>query len=327
MFARGGGRAAKHSVMPALSHHWTLNVLNDPKRLAFVLARYAFVARVAGPRRSVLELGCSEGAGAALLAADADEHRLRADVALPARRGRRPPRPTPGRSSARSRWQEVAELHAHRIGERRLAAAGDIARAFHAGAEDLMADLTLYKFAAKMMELVDVERNTIKGGSLIGFAQPSGGPREVSERVARAIEAEARAGYDTPAPYVAFSERLDRLKADVSTLFERVAAEGSGVAGFGAARGGTTLLYRLGIGDEFEFISDDNPSKHGLCTPGHHIPVLPSEALYERRPDYVFILAWAHSKAIRRDHERYIDEGGRFIVAYPEVEVVSARSG
>jgi 2-polyprenyl-3-methyl-5-hydroxy-6-metoxy-1,4-benzoquinol methylase len=74
MFARGGGKAAKHNVMPALSHHWTFNVLNDPKRLAFVLARYAFAARVAGPRRSVLELGCSEGVGAALLAAEADEY-------------------------------------------------------------------------------------------------------------------------------------------------------------------------------------------------------------------------------------------------------------
>jgi hypothetical protein len=54
-------------------------------------------------------------------------------------------------SGTDSKWHEVAELHAERIGERRLAAAGDIARAFDAGAEDLMADLTLYKFAAKMI--------------------------------------------------------------------------------------------------------------------------------------------------------------------------------
>jgi hypothetical protein len=54
----------------------------------------------------------------------------------------------------------------------------------------------------------------------------------------------------------------------------------------------TTLLYQFHLGGLLDFLVDDNPVRHNLFSPGHHIPVLPSEALNERRPDCVVILAW-----------------------------------
>lgn len=47
--------------------HWSYNFRNDPKRLAFVLSRYKFAAKMAAKGRSVLELGCGEGIGAPIL--------------------------------------------------------------------------------------------------------------------------------------------------------------------------------------------------------------------------------------------------------------------
>ena len=98
---------------------------------------------------------------------------------------------------------------------------------------------------------------------------------------------------------------------------------GSSLAAFGAARGGTLLIYHFGLGDSLQFIVDDSPDKQNHYSPGHHIPVLPTAALYERRPDYVFILAWVHSKAIIQNHQRYLDEGGKFITCFPRLEIVS----
>ncbi len=51
-----------------LGSHWSFNFRNDPKRLAFVLARYQFAAQMARKNADVLELGCSEGIGASMLA-------------------------------------------------------------------------------------------------------------------------------------------------------------------------------------------------------------------------------------------------------------------
>lgn len=51
-----------------LGDHWSFNLRQDPKRLAFVLSRYKFAAKMACAGRDVLELGCSEGIGAPILA-------------------------------------------------------------------------------------------------------------------------------------------------------------------------------------------------------------------------------------------------------------------
>lgn len=50
-----------------LGRHWSFNLRNDPKRFAFVLSRYKLAAKLACRGKRVLELGCSEGLGAAIL--------------------------------------------------------------------------------------------------------------------------------------------------------------------------------------------------------------------------------------------------------------------
>jgi len=50
-----------------LGSHWSYNLWNDPKRLAFVLSRYKFAAKMGCKQRTVLELGCSEGIGSPIL--------------------------------------------------------------------------------------------------------------------------------------------------------------------------------------------------------------------------------------------------------------------
>jgi SAM-dependent methyltransferase len=57
-----------------LGRHWSYNLLSDPKRLAFVLSRYKFAAKMTGRDKRVLELGCSEGLGAPILAEFASQY-------------------------------------------------------------------------------------------------------------------------------------------------------------------------------------------------------------------------------------------------------------
>ncbi|MBF5059055.1 class I SAM-dependent methyltransferase [Candidatus Neptunochlamydia vexilliferae] len=54
--------------------HWSFNFRNDPKRLGFVLSRYKFSSKILGKRRHILELGCSDGIGATLLAQNSSKY-------------------------------------------------------------------------------------------------------------------------------------------------------------------------------------------------------------------------------------------------------------
>ena len=95
------------------------------------------------------------------------------------------------------------------------------------------------------------------------------------------------------------------------------------IAGYGAPTKSTTLLSHFNIGKNIlDFIVDDNPLKQGKFSPGFHIPIMNSDELYEKMPDYLVILAWNFSESIMRKHKKYKDRGGKFILPMPEAHIV-----
>lgn len=172
------------------------------------------------------------------------------------------------------------------------------------------------------MELFDVERIPTKGGSIRGYAQLKGGPREVQPAVGELLALEQRLEFATPKPFLAYAERITALKNSLLDLLAKLRSEGKTVAGYGASATVTTLLHHFELGDKLDFIVDDNPVKQGTYSPGHHIPVLPPSALAERKPDYVVILAWMYAEPIMKKNEAYLKAGGHFIIPQPELKVV-----
>jgi len=172
------------------------------------------------------------------------------------------------------------------------------------------------------MELIEIERIAMKGGSLRGTAQLAGGPRKVSTSVPEHLALEKRLRFDQPETFRAFAARIDGVKAKVLGELARLKTQGKTVAGFGASATCTTLLYHFDLGDKLGFIADDNTRKHNTFSPGFHLPVLPPQSLYERKPDYVVVLAWNYAQPILSKHRKFLEQGGHFIVPMPELRVV-----
>ena len=106
-------------------------------------------------------------------------------------------------------------------------------------------------------------------------------------------------------------------------LVHTLKEDGKVIAGFGAPTKATTLMAHFGLDEKvLDFIVDDNPLKQGLYTPNTHIPVLSTEALYERKPDFVLILAWNFAKPIMKMQERYAREIGKFILPMPIPKII-----
>ena len=109
----------------------------------------------------------------------------------------------------------------------------------------------------------------------------------------------------------------------VKNLIKKLKEAGKTIAGFGAPTKATTLMAQFGLGKkELDFIVDDNPLKQGLYTPGTHVPVLSADAIYKFKPDYLLILAWNFAEPIMKNHNRYMKEGGKFILPMPNPEIV-----
>jgi SAM-dependent methyltransferase len=173
------------------------------------------------------------------------------------------------------------------------------------------------------MELESVWHEPTKGGSIRGFVRPA---RRSKRRMPPAnldelIGAETADGFDRPEALSGFAQGVEALKHELGGLVTDLRRGGRTLAGYGASVGVTTLLYYFDLGDVLSFIVDDNPKRHGRFTPGHHLPVLPSSALYERRPDDVILLAWRYAEPITARHGAYLDAGGRFILPLPTLSI------
>lgn len=172
------------------------------------------------------------------------------------------------------------------------------------------------------MQLIDVERVPTKGGSIRGTVQLAGGKRPVSPSVAAQKELEARAELDRLDAYKALGARLEAVKGDLQKLLRELKAKGKVIASYGAAVGLTTMIYHFELGGLVSFMVDDYPAKQNTYSPGHHIPVHAPDAIYERKPDYILILAWRYADNIINKHRTYLDRGGHFVIPLPTLRVV-----
>jgi SAM-dependent methyltransferase len=166
------------------------------------------------------------------------------------------------------------------------------------------------------LHLNDAERIDIHGGSIRLTLSKRHGR---SERLAALLAEEAALGMGEIAYYRSFAERVERLRTELHESIQRIRADGSRLAAYGAAAKGATLLNYMAFSrGVIEYVVDRNPAKVGKYLPGVKLPIRPVETLAEDKPDYVLILAWNFAREIIRQNDDYTSLGGKFILPVQE---------
>ena len=175
---------------------------------------------------------------------------------------------------------------------------------------------------AHRLEIYDVQELWTHGGSLRVYAQHEAGPNSPSDAVAELLRREDEEGLRSPARYGQFAEDVRESKRSLLELLIGLRREGRQVVCYGAPGKGNTLLNYCGIRtDLLDYTVDRNPYKHGLYTPGTHIPIFPPEKIAETKPDYVLVLPWNLIDEIASQLAYVGEWGGRLIVPIPTATV------
>ena len=177
-------------------------------------------------------------------------------------------------------------------------------------------------FKKNGLELIDVIKTNVHGGSIRGIVQLKGGPHKIKDSVQKSIEGELTAKLDKESTYKKFGVNIENQKIELSTLLKKIKDENKTIAGFGAPAKSTTLLYHFNIDSTIiDYIVDDNELKQNLYSPGKHIPIVSSKNIYEKKPDYLLILAWNFAESIIKNHEKFKEQGGKFIIPLPSLKI------
>ncbi|MBY0548466.1 MAG: class I SAM-dependent methyltransferase [Candidatus Obscuribacterales bacterium] len=176
------------------------------------------------------------------------------------------------------------------------------------------------------MEMVHAERISSKGGSIRCYVMHKG-TRQVGASVNELIALEKAMRLREIKTFQHFATELDDVKSRLHDLLNQIKNDGGSIAGFGASSTVTTLIYHFELGRFLSYLIDDNPQKAGLFSPGLHIPVVHSDAIYERKPDCVVVLAWKYFEPISKRHQSYLADGGSFVVPLPELQVFGSAAG
>ncbi len=170
------------------------------------------------------------------------------------------------------------------------------------------------------LEIVDVERLPIHGGSLRIFARHAG-TCPVGESV-RTLLAEESGWADSESSYRDFGLRVETLRRELAGLLASLKADGKRIAVYGASAKGSTLLNYFRIGaDTLDYVVDRSTVKQGHYTPGTRLKICDPDKLATDRPDYCLLLTWNFADEILAQQKKYREQGGKFIIPIPHVRV------
>ncbi len=144
------------------------------------------------------------------------------------------------------------------------------------------------------MEVFDVERSEVYGGSIRVFACHKG-DFPVSPRVRRLIAREEQARLYDEASYEGFARKVEERRRNLFESVYRFTSKGAKVVGVGAPAKASTVCNYCRLGPEIvEYITEVNPFRVGKYLPGVHIPIVDEEMMFvDPRPaDVVVLFAW-----------------------------------
>lgn len=181
-----------------------------------------------------------------------------------------------------------------------------------------------YALEANGMKLVRAEEFPIHGGTIRVTAQLSGGKRVPDASVDTLLRIEQEKGLHEADAYFRCAERVEFIRHELGVFLRGLKASGKTIAAYGASAKGNILLNFCGLGVEtIDFVVDDTPAKQGKFYPGNHLPIVNRKVLIEKRPDYLLLLAWNFAEELMKNTAAYGEQGGRYVVPIPSLQVIS----
>lgn len=176
------------------------------------------------------------------------------------------------------------------------------------------------------MKIFRIGFNDINGGSIRCYATHMANTgfdnKADLQKINEVRHSEFDLELDTDRPYVAFQQRIEKLKSELNALLVKLKSEGKRVHIYGASTKGNTILQWCGIDRSLvEYAAERNPDKFGARTLGTDISIISEEESRSMNPDYYLVLPWHFKNEFIQREREILEKGTGFIFPVPTVEI------
>lgn len=175
------------------------------------------------------------------------------------------------------------------------------------------------------LRMVDIEKNSVNGGSFLVVAAHRDSPYQETASVLAVLNEERSEEPGSLRSLKEFASRVEAHREGLTSLLASTIKAGRKIYGYGASTKGNVILQYCRIGPEtIPFIAEVNDDKFGRMTPGTCIPIISETEARQRHPDVFLVMPW-HFRDFVCDKERdYLNRGGQLLFPLPKIELVSA---
>jgi 2-polyprenyl-3-methyl-5-hydroxy-6-metoxy-1,4-benzoquinol methylase len=176
------------------------------------------------------------------------------------------------------------------------------------------------------LKIFKIEFNDSNGGSIRCYSthlqNSSFDKRENLKFISETRQKEFDMELDTDKPYLAFQNRILKLRDELHNYLVKLKNEGKKIHIYGASTKGNTILQWCNIDNSIiEFAAERNPEKYGAITIGTNIPIISEAESRAMKPDYYLVLPWHFKEEFLEREKEMLDKGTGLIFPLPKLEV------
>lgn len=170
----------------------------------------------------------------------------------------------------------------------------------------------VYMYEKCGLEIFNVTENNVNGGSYRIFARKlKNGSIDYPEKA-------------TKEDLLEFKRRIDSIKEQCIDFITKAKQEGKTIHAYGASTKGNVILQYFELDTTLiDFAAERSPEKYGRYTIGSWIPIISEKESRALKPDYYFVLPWAFFDEMYERESEWREQGGKFIVPFPNFRIVS----
>tara|TARA_B100000287_G_C20294181_1_gene647139 strand:- start:52 stop:675 length:624 start_codon:yes stop_codon:yes gene_type:complete len=174
------------------------------------------------------------------------------------------------------------------------------------------------------LRIFDHSYNDINGGSSAYLiCHNTARYKTKKNKINQILLKEKKFGIEKISTYKKFKKRIDLMKKKLNLKIKKIVKNKKTIHGYAASTKGNVLLQYYNLDNRnIKFISDRNPRKFNLYTPGSNIKVISETESRRLNPDYYLVLAWHFKKEILSREKIIRKKGTKFIFPLPNIKII-----